>query len=148
MSDEEPKIIVDEDWKTQVEREKQQALEPAEEAPEEPEEFTEPGENFTIFDSLVSGIAAQTMVSLGLTGEEGQQVQVDMNYAHHLISTLIMLQEKTAGKLEEGEANNLTEAIGELQRIFAIREEQVLEMQQEQQAQAPAPESNIFDLNQ
>lgn len=150
MSDEEPKIFIDEGWKSQVEREKQQALEKAEEAPvesETPEDFTQPEENFTLFDSLVSGLAAQTMVALGLTGEEGQQVQVDLGYANHLITTLIMLQEKTGGKLEEGEANNLTEAIGELQRIFSIREDQVLEVQQQQQADAPAPESNIFDLN-
>ncbi len=149
MSDEEPKIIIDEGWKAQVEREKQKALDDAAAPPEEEivaaeEEFTDPSENFTVFDSLISGLAAQTMVALGLTGEEGQQVQVDLAYAHHLIATLIMLQEKTAGKLEEGEAANLVEAIGELQRIFALREDQVLEMQQEQQ---PLIDTNpsIFD---
>ena len=36
---------------------------------------------------------------------------------------------KTAGNLEEGEAANLQEAISELSRVFAIREEQIAEMQ-------------------
>lgn len=141
MSDEEPKIIIDEGWKSQVEREKQQALDANEETPApDTEEITELGKNFTIFDSLISGLAAQTMVSLGLTGEEGQEVQVDLGYAHHLINTLLMLQEKTSGNLEEGEAANLAEAIGELQRIFSLREEQVTEMQQ--QSPTPAIDTN------
>ena len=77
------------------------------------------------------------MVALGVSGEEGQQVQVDLGYAHHLIDTLIMLQEKTAGNLEEGEASNLEEAIGELTRVFSIREDQIRETHQEQPDVAP-----------
>lgn len=124
---ENPEIIIDEGWKANVEKEKEQATQqpdaPAEETPAE-EQY-----ELTIFDSLVSGLAAQTMVALGLTGEEGEQVQVDMAYAHHLISTLRMLQEKTSGNLEEAENANLEEAVGELHRVFLIREEQITEMQ-------------------
>ena len=124
---ENPKIIIDEGWKAQVERERQLASDqPADVEAPEGQEY-----DLTLFDSLVSGLAAQTMVALGLTGEEGQQVQVDLGYAHHLISTMIMLREKTEGKLEEGEAANLDEAIGELHRVFMIREEQVRELQDE-----------------
>lgn len=125
---ENPEIIIDEGWKATVERERQLAAEQQAVQADEPE-----GEEYdiTLFDSLISGLAAQTMVALGLTGEEGQQVQVDLGYAHHLISTMFMLREKTEGHLEEGEAANLNEAIGELHRVFMIREEQIRELQAE-----------------
>ena len=144
MSDDKPEIFIDEDWKSQVEKEKQQAVEQVEETPVVDGEGmpAEGDPNFTIFDSLTSGLAAQTMVALGLTGEEGQEVQVDLAYAHHLIGTLVTLQEKTAGNLEEGEAANLEEAIGELTRVFSVREDQVREMQQEQDAK---PDLRILD---
>lgn len=135
MSDENPEIIIDEGWKDQVEKEKltaeEQVDQPAENL-DSPDPLAE-DPNFTLFDSLTSGLAAQTMVALGLTGEEGEQVQVDLAYAHHLISTLVMLQEKTAANLEEGEAANLEEAIGELTRVFSIREDQIKEMQAQEQ---------------
>lgn len=135
MSDdnnENPEIIIDEGWKAQVEKERQQiAEEPVSEDPAAPDSPEGPEYELTLFDSLVSGLAAQTMVALGLTGEEGQQVQVDLGYAHHLINTMIMLREKTDGKLEDGEKANLDEAIGELHRVFMIREEQIAEMQNE-----------------
>lgn len=139
MSDDKPEIFIDEGWKSQVETEKKQAVDQAEKRENEAQEDNPLGDdpNFTIFDSLTSGLAAQTMVALGVSGEEGQQVQVDLGYAHHLIDTLIMLQEKTAGNLEEGEASNLEEAIGELTRVFSIREDQIRETHQEQPDVAP-----------
>lgn len=133
MSDENsenPEIIIDEGWKSNVEKEKQQAAEKGDSV--EPEATPEEEYEMTLFDSLVSGLAAQTMVALGLTGEEGAQVQVDMAYAHHLINTLMMMQEKTAGNLDDTEAANLDEAVNELHRVFMIREEQIAEMQPQQ----------------
>jgi hypothetical protein len=141
MSDDKPEIFIDEGWKSQVEREKQQAADIQEHAADEEQEINE---NFTLFDNLISGLAAQTMVALGLTGEEGQQVQVDIVYAQHLVTTLVMLREKTAGHLEEGEAANLDEAIGELTRVYSIREEQLREMQEKQDTN-PAPDLRIID---
>jgi hypothetical protein len=151
MSDdktENPEIIVDEGWKSQVEKERQLAAANKEAAADDTAQAEGDGDEYemTIFDSLVSGLAAQTMVALGLTGEEGQQVQVDMAYAHHLISSLIMLQEKTAGNLDEAEADNLDEAVGELHRVFMIREDQIREMQGEEGVQ-PGPEDNIHKLH-
>jgi hypothetical protein len=55
-----------------------------------------------------------------------------------------MLREKTAGHLEEGEAANLDEAIGELTRVYSIREEQLREMQEKQDTN-PAPDLRIID---
>ena len=144
MSDDKPEIFIDEGWKSQVEKEKQQAADQATTSPEKADAPAEGDPNFTIFDQLISGLAAQTMVALGLTGEEGQQVQVDLGYAHHLVTTLITLQEKTAGNLEEGEAANLEEAIAELTRVFAIREDQIKEMQEKQPENAK-PDLRILE---
>ncbi len=130
----EKKIFIDEDWKSQVEREREQARTPKE-APAAPGEPAEADDELkqaglTLFDYLVSTLAAQTMMALGLVAEEGQtQVMVDLGGARHLIDSLMMLREKTKGNLTADEEANLDEAIGELQRVFAVRATQVREAQ-------------------
>lgn len=119
MTDDKSKIIIDEDWKAQVEREKREAAQKLEEQPVEAQP------EFTLFDHLVSTFAAQTLMALGLIAPEGQtQVMVDLDHAKYLVDTLMMLQEKTQGNLTETESANLAEAVAELQRAFATRVEQ------------------------
>lgn len=136
MPDKDSRIHIDEDWKAQVEREREQARQKVQapevpEAPEAEQDGKEPP--LTLFDMLTSTLAAQTMMALGLAVPEGQeQVIVDLAYAAHLIDTLAMLREKTQGNLEPGELDNLNEAVSELERVFAIRAEQVREMQMKQ----------------
>lgn len=135
MADDAPKIHIDEDWKAQVEREREQALSGKNAEPEQGADTPPEGDEkpLTMFDMLTSTLAAQTMMALGLAVPEGQeQVMVDIAYAKHLIDTLVTLREKTEGNLEEGELANLEEAISELQRVFVIRAEQVREMQMKQ----------------
>jgi len=129
--DEQPKIIVDEDWKSKVDREREESRKAAPQ-PAEPagvDAAGAPGEaELTPFDFLVSSLAAQTVMALGLAGEEGQQqVYVDLGAAKHLIDTLMVLREKTQGNLTDDEEANLSEAIAELQRVFAVRATQVRE---------------------
>ncbi len=124
----EKKIIVDEDWKSKVEREREETRHKGEEtaAADPNEDLTQA--NLTLFDYLVSTLAAQTMMALGLVAEEGQtQVMVDLGGARHLIDSLMMLREKTKGNLTADEEANLGEAISELQRVFAVRATQVRE---------------------
>lgn len=130
MADDEKKIIIDEDWKAQVEREKREA-EAQKTAPELREEHQE---NLSLFDNLVASIAAQALMALGLVAQEEQvEVYVDLNAARHMIDTLMMLREKTAGNRSDEESRNLDEAISELQRVFAVR------VQQAQQAPPRPP---------
>lgn len=143
MGEEEaPKIIIDEGWKAQVEREREEAAK-VPEVPEVPEgdlaaQLEEAG--LSPFDYLVSTFAAQTMMALGLVAEEDQQkVIVDMDTAHHLIDTLMMLKEKTAGNLTEKEDANLSEAISELQRVFAVRAQQASEASLNKPGMDPNP---------
>src|SRR5262245_8758050 len=93
----EKKIFIDEDWKSKVEREREETRHKDDDknAPAGPDD--DPNHpNLTLFDYLVSTLAAQTMMALGLVAEEGQtQVMVDLGGARHLIDSLMMLREKT-----------------------------------------------------
>ena len=126
----EKKIFIDEDWKSKVEREREEVRHHVEEPPKADDaaddELKEAG--MSLFDYLVSTLAAQTMMALGLMPEEGEtQVMVDLGAAKHMVDSLMMLREKTKGNLTADEEANLSEAIGELQRVFAVRATQVRE---------------------
>ena len=129
MADEEaPKIIIDEGWKAQVEREREEAK-VADRSTDAQEELEDAG--LTLFDYLVSTLAAQTMMALGLVAEEDQEkAVVDLGTAHHLIDSLMMLKDKTQGNLTKDEEKNLNEAISELQRVFTARAQQAQQAQQ------------------
>ena len=133
--DQEPIIHIDEGWKAQVEKEREQE----QAAPDTSEELP-PEEQLSPFEYHVSGLAAQTVMALGLMAEqEGQQVMVDLDMARALIDTLIMLKEKTEGNRTESESANLDEAITELERVFGVRLEQVREAHLNQPPIDPNP---------
>ncbi len=128
MSDD-AKIIIDEDWKSQVQREKEQAVQQPEEAPVESAEESQEGMLQASFDSLVSSLATQTLFALGAIAPQGgeQQVMVDLDQAQFTIKMLDVLKEKTAGNLSEEEEGHLTEALAELQRLYLVRVQQFQE---------------------
>ena len=129
MADDEQKIIIDEDWKAQVQREKEQALQATdeEEAPGE-EEDAEAAMPATPFTALVNSLAAQCMLALGVIApRDSQQVTVDIEQAKYTIDMLMMLREKTKGNLTSEEEGLLTEATSELQRGYVVRAQQVQE---------------------
>ncbi|MFP4171324.1 MAG: DUF1844 domain-containing protein [Candidatus Hydrogenedentota bacterium] len=141
MSDEERKIITDEDWKARVQREKEEAQRKAEaekaQASGEGEtkssgpasEEAQGGESGDLFMSLVGSLVTQAMYALGMVQQqEGQeQVQVDITTSKQLIDMLIMLRTKTQGNLTSDQSSQLNEAISELQRVFVARQKQVQE---------------------
>ncbi len=133
--DEQPKIIIDEGWKAQVEREREEARRKQEEAethaPPQEGDAAAPdaahGEA-THFMLLVDSLAAQSMYALGLIAPQGaQQVMVDIEQARYIIDTLLMLREKTKGNLTAAETGMLTEVLSELQRVFVARTQQMQE---------------------
>lgn len=151
MADE-PKIFIDEGWKAQVQREREEAArKAAEEAQRKAEEaernsqaVSVPGEAPPLealdgeyaeeeeegpveasFMTLVASMATQAMFSLGVMAAPGaRQVMVNLDQAKFSIDTLEMLQEKTRGNLTEEEQGGLAEAIAELQRIYVARLQQ------------------------
>ncbi len=135
ISDDKPEIIIDEGWKAQVEKERSEELS----EPDATEEQAGEGEELTVFESLLTTLAAQTKMSLGLVAADAQeQVTIDMGFSQHMIATLMMLQEKTKGNLLEHEEQSLDEAVTELQKVFALRAQQIQEANQNQ-GQGPGP---------
>lgn len=126
----EPKIIVDSDWKSQVQAEKEKlkqeeakksAQEDSADASGEsnPEAF-QPGEiPPASFIMLVTTLATQAAAALGQIPEPttGKPV-VNKRLAKHLIDTLAILDEKTQGNLTTEESQLLGAALHELRFAF------------------------------
>lgn len=125
---EEKKIFVDEDWKSQVEREKEAAAqlkgEPstpvggveAQSTSTDPDDPPMPPASIGM---LMSSLATEALLSLGqfphpVTGE----TKLRRNQAKYLIDTLAMLQEKTAGNLTSDEALALDDVLHQLRMAF------------------------------
>lgn len=129
MADE-PKIFIDEDWKAQVQREKEEAQQKAESAaPEEgaaEDADAVPGE--PTFAGLLQSLAAQCAYALGLIAQrDQQQVMVDIVEAKYCIDTLMMLRAKTKGNLTPEEEGLLANMVAELQQVYVVRAQQVQE---------------------
>ena len=143
-SQEEPKLVVDTDWKEQVAREKEQAQQAAEgsglESPAEDEPIAEaavksddaetpaaadategelPPPPPATFEVLVSMMFTQAMSMLGQMPDPSTgQPTVNKLYAKHYIDTLDMLTEKTAGNLSDDESKVLSEALHALRMMY------------------------------
>ncbi|REJ68899.1 MAG: DUF1844 domain-containing protein [Planctomycetota bacterium] len=118
-SPEEKKLIIDEDWKSQVEAEKE-AAETA--RSEEPDADAGAGAGAlppADFRTLVSMLATQAMMSMGavphpLTGRP----EVHPEQARHFIDLLGVLQEKTKGNLSDEEDTMMDGLMSELRMAF------------------------------
>jgi hypothetical protein len=110
-----PKIIVDTDWKSQAQAEKER-LAAAEQARKGPGGGApEEGQPAPTFDELVRMLATQALLYLGAfpDPESGRRL-VALELAQFNIELLAMLEEKTRGNLSEPEKNFLTQMIHEL----------------------------------
>ena len=110
----EPKIIVDDDWKEQVQKEKESLQEQADEPPmqEMPP---------ASFEFLVQSFASQALAAMGLFPDPATgQATTHLPMAKHVIDTLGMLEEKTSGNLDDGEKQLLNEALHQLRMAFVM----------------------------
>ena len=120
---EKPKIIVDDDWKSRAQAEKEQLQQEAEAKQRgDAAEPQPPGEDIDLppasFPVLVTTLATQTISLLGqLPGPEGKPV-VQLNHAKHFIDTLAVLEEKTKGNLTSEESAMLTNVLHELRMLY------------------------------
>lgn len=127
MSDESPKIIVDEDWKSQVEKEKQQAAQatasgevadadPASTADDTVAQRTPPPASL---ESLVSMLFSQTLAALGqFPLDDDQEPTVDKPLAKYFIDTLELLGEKTKGNLSDEESKLIADTLHGLRMTY------------------------------
>jgi hypothetical protein len=112
----EKKIIIDEDWKHQAQREKEvlAAQEEAEKKEAEQDKRSRGPMPKGDFAGLVSMLATQALFSLGLLQVEGQEKkEPDLDLAKYNVDMLEALEEKTRGNLTKEEEvvlkNMLTE---------------------------------------
>lgn len=134
--DKEPKIIIDDDWKEQVAKEKAAASESAtaDDAPVHADESNQaevveqttddPSDQANVpppatFDVLVSMLFTQAMATLGhLPNPATGKAEVNKPYAKHYIDTLEMLDDKTKGNLTEEESKILSDALHALRMAY------------------------------
>jgi len=126
---EEPKIVVDEDWKSRVQAEKESAAKPAAKpasASEEPPEETAGGRlPAASFELMLSTLAAQALTAMGKLPDPVQgHAVVRPDLAQHYIDMLGMLEQKTKGNLTPDEAGMLDGVLHQLRMTFVtIRRE-------------------------
>ncbi len=114
---EEKKIIVDEDWKAEAQKEKETlaAQEEAEKKKTQEEKQARgplPQGNFA---ALISMLMTQALFALGLLQVKGQEKrEPDLEMAKYNIDMLETLEEKTKGNLTKEEETVLANTINEL----------------------------------
>lgn len=121
-SQEKPKIIVDEDWKTQVQAEREELKKKSDAASTsdsaaESEEATElPPASFGL---LVTSLATQAMACMGqIPDPVEKKTVVQLFLAKHHIDTLDVLQQKTQGNLTADEAAMLENVLHQLRMLY------------------------------
>jgi hypothetical protein len=132
MSNEEPKIIVDDDWKAQVEREKAMAtgqpiVESEESAaastPDQPVAYQSAevpdAPPPATMETLVSMLFTQALAALGqLPGPDGKPSPVNKPFAKYFIDSLEMLGEKTKGNLSDDESKMISETLHAMRMAY------------------------------
>ena len=107
----EKRIIIDEDWKSQVQAEKEAAV-PADAAASSHAPPPLPPASFSV---LLATIATQALVALGAVPHPAsQKAEPSLDEAKHLIDTLGILEEKTKGNLTPDESRYLESLLFDL----------------------------------
>ncbi|MDP6637358.1 MAG: DUF1844 domain-containing protein [Phycisphaerae bacterium] len=159
QSPDQPKIIVDDDWKQQAQADKEKLAEQAkpDESPQDdsqPQSDQAPGAGGeqggegqqrqlppATFTTLVSSLATQAMMALGgFADPNSEKVMVDLELAKHHIDTLKVLDEKTKGNLDEEETKLMEQAAYQVQMLF-VQVVQHVSGQQPGQQPGQIPES-------
>ncbi|MEX0937470.1 MAG: DUF1844 domain-containing protein [Pirellulales bacterium] len=133
------KIFIDEDWKSQVEAEREaarQQKQPSSEASDPSSEASDTVERAkpadptagqmppATFQMLVTTLATEAMVGLGQIPLPGlSEPTVNLAQAKYFIDTLEVLEEKTRGNLTTEESQSLTDLLYQLRLAYvAVRD--------------------------
>jgi Domain of unknown function (DUF1844) len=111
----EKKIIIDEDWKAQVQADKEQAPHADQTAAKPPKQPLPPATISFLFTTL----ATQALIALGaLPHPASNKVEKDLDQAKLFIDTLGILEEKTKGNLTSDEKRQLEAILFDLRMQF------------------------------
>ena len=117
----EKKIIVDEDWKEQAQKEKEilSAQEEAEKKETQEQKVRHGPLPKGDFAALISMLVTQAFFALGVLEVEGQQKkEPDLEMAKYNIDMLNTLEEKTKGNLTEQEKKVLENTLNEVRMAY------------------------------
>jgi hypothetical protein len=121
MADEpkqEKKLIIDEDWKVQAQKEKEVLASEQEKAAEQHEKGERQFPPADFF-GLISLLATQSLFAMGLIVEkEGQKPEPDLQLAKYNIDLLTMLEEKTKNNLSKEEEEMLQGTLYQLRMAY------------------------------
>ncbi len=112
----EKKIIIDEDWKDQAQKEKEELSKEAEKETKEQDQRQLPPADFS---GLVSMLTTQAFFALGLIRtEEDKDQPADLQLAKYNIDMLEIIEQKSKGNLTEDEEKLLSGALHQLRMSF------------------------------
>jgi hypothetical protein len=117
---EEKKLIIDEDWKAEAQKEKE-VLKKEEELEHEAEARKDERAPLpdASFSGLVSMITTQAYFALGILRAEGEEERApDLAVAKYNIDLLEVIDEKTKGNLDEEEHRMLEGTLHQLRMVF------------------------------
>ena len=112
------KIIIDEGWKEQAQKEKEHLAEEEEKKQKEQAAMKLPPASMA---GLISMLATQALYAMGIIGEESEKEhprEPDLEMAKFNIEMLSMLEEKTKGNLSNEEAEMMKGALYQLRMAF------------------------------
>ena len=125
MADEEKKLIIDDDWKAEAQREKEILAAKEKEEKQEKAEAEAHGRSGPLpqaeLSGLVSMLATQAFFALGLIRtqeEQDQEKEPDLEMAKFNIDILGKLEAKTKGNLTDQEDKLLKETLSQLRMAF------------------------------
>lgn len=112
---EEPKIVVDDDWKAEAQAEKEKLDEQAKKQEQQDKGAQDQAARElppATFATLVNSLATQVMLAMGgMQDPKTKRRIVDLALAKHHIDTLAMLEEKAKGNLTDEETKLLDQAL-------------------------------------
>jgi hypothetical protein len=135
MADEEKKLIIDEDWKREAQREKEKlaAQEAEEKAKEAKEERKKGPRGLPRGDlaGLISMLTTQALFALGLIQIKGEEDrEPDLELARYNIDMLMAIEQKTRGNLTPEEQELLKNTLSDLRMGYVNIANQLGEQQE------------------
>jgi hypothetical protein len=121
VDDQAKKLIIDEDWKEEAQREKEVLA--AQEKEKEKEEGQSDGRSGRLpaadLSGLVSMLATQAFYAMGMIKtREDEQPPQDLEMAKFNIDMLSVIEEKTKGNLDDEESKVLSDTLAQLRMLF------------------------------
>jgi len=118
-----PKIIVDDDWKSRAQTEKEQLQKEAESKQASAEDAAaKPNAEIPLppasFPVLLTSLATQALAMLGQIPGPDEKPVVHLDHAKHIIDTIAMLEEKTKGNLSGEEMVMINNLLHELRMAY------------------------------